>query len=334
MKKKLWFAVLALILASSIKAETKAQVQTMCVFDVAGTQGDIYAFMKDYSITSRQWGANIVLRVYVDERVAFEDFKANQCDGVVLTGIRNRQLNNFAGSIDAIGAVPSNASAKLILTLMANAKLAPDMQSKGYEVVGVASLGSAYMMARNRKIDSLAKSAGIKFGVLDYDKAQAYMVEKIGGQPISSDLTNIGAKFNNGQIDTLGMPALAFRPLELAKGMGTKGGIFRFPVVHVTYQITIRPDKFPSDYGQKSRTWVASQLSRQFESTRKIERGIDPRYWADLSANDKLGYIKLMREVRMELTRQGLYNQKMMSLLKKVRCLQDPASFECSLKGE
>jgi hypothetical protein len=54
----------------------------------------------------------------------------------------------------------------------------------------------------------------------------------------------------------------------------------------------------------------------------------------DIPANDKIGYVKLMRESRIDLTKEGIYNKKMMSLLKKVRCQQDSSSFECALNDE
>lgn len=331
MNVKLIFAVAASIVASSAQAKN----QTMCVFDLLGTQGDSYAMMKDYVIAAKQWGAEITLKPYPDERIAYEDFKAGQCDAVALSGLRARQFNNFVGSIDAIGAVPSNASAKMILSLMANPKLAPEMVSKeGYEVAGVTSLGAGYIFVRDRKINTLAKAAGIKFGVFDYDKAQMSMVQKMGAQPVSVDLMTVGGKFNNGQVDAIGMPALAFRPMELQKGLGSKGGIFRFPVIHITYDIIIRSGKFSDGFGQKSRTWTASLIPREFDIINKTEKSIDAKYWEDLPANDKLGYMKLMREARIGLTREGIYNKKMMTILKKVRCAQEPTNFECSLTGE
>ncbi len=328
MKVKMIFASTMLTIAVS------AHAQTMCIFDPLGAQGDNYAMMKDYVIAAKQWGVDLKLKPYTDERVAAEDFKAGQCDGVALTGMRARQFNSFIGSIDAIGALPNNTSTKMIITLMANPKLASDMIQNSYEVAGVTTLGSAYIMVRDKKINSLAKAAGIKFGVLDYDKAQAKMVQKVGAQPVSVDLLTIGAKFNNGQVDAIGMPAMGFKPFELYKGLGTQGAIIRFPVLQVMGDIIIRQSQFPEGYGQKSRTWVAGLLGREVENINKLEASIEPKYWLDISANDKLGYVKLMREARIDLTNDGIYNKKMMGLLKKVRCTQDPNSFECSLNGE
>lgn len=56
----------------------------------------------------------------------------------------------------------------------------------------------------------------------------------------------------------------AFKPLELQKGLGTKGAIVNYPILQVTGNIIIRPDKFPAGFGQKSREWVAGQLPRAF----------------------------------------------------------------------
>jgi len=215
----------------TLAAGMTAHAQTVCVFDVLGAQGDTYAMMKDYAVSAKQWGANVTLKSYSDERLASEDFKAGQCDGVFLTGMRARAFNSFTGSLDSIGGIPSYSSLKMAMSLMANPKLADEMLSNGYEVVGVAPLGAAYIMVRDNSINSLAKAAGKKFGVLDYDKAQSIMVQKVGAQPVSVDLTSIGGKFNNGQVDIIGMPAIGFKPFELYKGIGTKGAIFRFPVV-------------------------------------------------------------------------------------------------------
>ncbi len=322
------------VAATAIALASSAQAQTMCVFDLLGANGDNYAMMKDYALAAKQWGANITLKAYTDERVASEDFKAGQCDGVALTGIRAREFNNFTGSIDAIGGLNNNAQAKTVINVMASPKLAPDMIQNGYEVAGVTTLGSAYILVNDRSINTLAKAAGKRFGVLDYDKAQAKIVQKVGAQPVSVDLLTIGGKFNNGQVDMIGMPAMGFKPLELYKGVGTKGAVIRFPVVQVTGDIVIRPGKFPAGFGQKSRDWVSSQIGREMDVINKTEKAIDPKYWMDIPPADKLGYVKLMRESRIEMTKEGIYNKKMMTILKKIRCQSDPSSFECALNDE
>lgn len=308
--------------------------QVMCVFDLLGTSGDVYAEMRDYALAARNWGADITLKSYSDERVAAEDFKAGQCDGVAVTGMRGRQFNSFTGSIDSIGALPSYSLARSVMQLIARPQLAPDMVQGNYEVVGVTPMGAAYLFVNDRELNSLTKASGKKVAVLSYDKAQALLVQRAGAQPVLADITTFGGLFNNGQVDVIGAPALAFKPLELYKGLGTKGAIVKFPVLQVTGNLIIQKNKFPAGFGQKSREFVASRIPRAIETIERLEKEIPDRYWMEISANDQVGYIKLMREARIQLTKEGIYHPKMMSLIKKVRCVQLPSSFECELKDE
>ena len=79
------FSVVALAAAAMLSTAAEAK-QKVCVFDLLGTQGDVYAMMKDYTLAAKGWGADIELKAYTDERIAAEDFKAGQCDGISITG--------------------------------------------------------------------------------------------------------------------------------------------------------------------------------------------------------------------------------------------------------
>ena len=47
-----------------------------------------------------------------------------------------------------------------------------------------------------------------------------------------------------------------------------------------------------------------------------------------LSHEDKIRYQKLLRDGRMNLTRQGVYDASMMSVLKRARCTVERTNFE------
>ena len=308
--------------------------QVMCVFDLVGKNGDVFALMKDYQLAAKQWGADIELKVGQNEAVIAEDFKAGKCDAVSITGMRGRQFNNFTGSLDAIGAIPNLKLAVQVMQGLASPTFAKHMKKGNYEVAGVVPVGDAYLMVRDRSINTVAKAAGKKIAVLDYDQAQKIMVQQIGAQAVSADVTNFGAKFNNGQVDIIGAPAAVFKPLELHKGLGSKGAIVNYPILQVTGNLIIRPDKFPAGYGQKSREWVKSQLPRAFGILGKMKSDIPQKYWMQVPSADKPGYQKLMRESRVDLTKRGIYDKRMMKLLWQFRCKEDPKNFECSLQDE
>jgi len=281
--------------------------QVVCVFDLVGKSGDVYALMKDYQLA---------------------------CDGISVTGMRGRQFNDFTGSLDAIGAIPNLKLAVKVMQGLANPTFSKYMVKGKYEVAGVIPVGDAYLLVNDRSINTVAKAAGKKIAVLDYDQAQKIMVQQVGAQAVSSDVTNFGSKFNNGQVDIIGAPAAAFKPLELHKGLGNKGAIVNYPILQVTGNIIIRPDRFPKGYGQQSREWVKSQLPRAFGILGKMKADIPTKYWMEVSATDKPGYQKMMRDARINLTQQGVYDKRMMKLLWQFRCKEDAKNFECGLQDE
>lgn len=326
----------ALIVATGLLAavSTTQAKQVMCVFDLVGKNGDVFTLMKDYQLAAKNWGADLELKVNSNEAVIAEDFKAGKCDAVSITGMRGRQFNSFTGSLDAIGAIPDLNLAVKIMQGLASPNFAKYMTNGKYEVVGVIPVGDAFLMVNDRNINTVAKAAGKKIAVLDYDQAQKIMVQQIGAQAVSADVTNFGSKFNNGQVDIIGAPAAVFKPLELHKGLGSKGAIVNYPLLQVTGNIIIRPDKFPAGYGQKSRDWIKTQLPRANSIIGKMKVDIPAKYWMQVPEGDKPGYQKLMRESRISLTKQGVYNKQMMKILWQFRCKNDPKNFECALQDE
>ncbi len=325
-----------LMIAATLTAmtTTSSYAQTLCVFDPLGSQGDIYSLMQDYAVVAKQWGGDIKLKPYSDEKLANNDFKSGKCDGAAITGIRMRPMNDFVGTISAVQGVMTNEQAKTILALAGNPKLAPDMQGKGTEVVGITSLGFAYLMVNNRNINSIDDISKIRTGTLSFDKIQEIIVEKFGGKAVPMELSEVGSKFNSGQVDMIIVPPVAFKPMELYKGMGTQGLIWRFPLALTTLVVITHPDKFPDGYGQLSRSWFVGQLDRQMGAMNKIEKSIDAKYWGTIPAKAAEGNMKVIRESRLSLTREGVYNKKMIGILKKIRCRQDPTNYECPLKDE
>lgn len=329
----------------SASASAKSSLD-LCIFDPMGTKGDAYAFAQDYVLKMPSFGINkkVNLKVYTNEAIVAEDFKAGKCDGAAMSNLRSRNFNKFTGSLDAIGAVPDYKHLNATLKLLANPKFSKYMKSKNgpYEVVGLIPLGAAYVMVNDRNIDSLEKAAGKKIAVLDFDKSQAKMIEQIGGQPVSVDFSTIAGKFNNGQVDIMAGPAVIFKPLELHKGMtdsagNVKGAIIKYPLLQVTAALLVNtsPGRFDDPKAnQKIREYVLSQLGTAYKYVEKEESGVDAKYWMNIKPADKPAYQKLMREARIQMTKDGHYDQTMMKLLKKVRCKFNPSNYECSLPDE
>jgi len=293
----------------------------------------------NYPKLKKTASTDINLRVYTDERVLTEDFRSKRCDGAGISNIRARQFNPFVGSIDAIGAVQNYKQLTTVIQLLARPEYDAKMVNRDYEVVGIVPLGAAYIMVNDRRIDTLSKAAGKKVAVMNFDGTQKKLVQNVGAQPVSVDLLTVGGKFNNKEVDIMAGPALLFKPLELKKGMTDKngnvvGGIIRFPLIQVTGTLIMHRNKFPVGMGPIAREMISKQLSPAFQFVDKLEREVPDKYWFDIREADKPGYIKIMREARIQMTKEGFYDPTMMKILKKVRCGQTPSSFECALNDE
>ena len=317
------------LVASVVHADALVQ-RTVCVWDLMGANGDNYSLMKDYRIAAREWGVDVKLKAYSDEKIATEDFRVGQCDAAVITGLRAKPFNTFAGSLESIGSIPSYKHLKAVVATISSPKAASLMQQGNYEVAGVMPMGSAYFFLNNREIDEVGKLAGKKIAVFDYDKSQSQLVQRVGAQAVPSDISNFGQKFNNGVVDIIAAPATAYRPLELYRGLGVKGGIPDFVLAQVFLQVVIRQDRFPEGYGQQSRQYLSSQFDRILAMVQRYESDINPMYWLHIPDADRPRYFALMRAARIDLTKNGTYDKRMMSLLKKVRCQIEPQSPECS----
>ncbi|PTQ90994.1 putative solute-binding protein [Agitococcus lubricus] len=314
---------------SVCKADTPIQ-RTLCVWDLMGANGDNYALMKDYRINAAHLGVEFKLIAYSDEKIATEDFRVGQCDGAVITGLRARPFNAFTGSLESIGSMPSYQHLRLAINTISSPKAAHLMNQGAYEIGGVVPLGAAYFFVNDRSIDEVGKLAGKKIAIFDYDKSQAQLVQRIGAQTVPSDVTNFGQKFNNGVVDIIVAPATAYRPLELYRGLGTRGGIPDFLLAQVSLQLVLRKDRFPEGFGQKSREYFASQFDRVLAMVNRYEKDVNPKFWFHIPDEDRPRYIAMMRTARIDLMNNGTYDRRMMALLKKVRCQIEPQNAECS----
>ena len=185
---------------------------------------------------------------------------------------------------------------------------------------------------RDKNIDTIEKAAGKKFAYLHYDQAQKSIVESLNLIAVPSDISDFVKKFNSGAVDEIAAPAYAYKPLEINKGLGN-GALFNFPVVNITGDVIIRSEKFPETFGMQSRQWFIQKLPSNFATIKRLEAGMNARR-VILSPEDRLRYQRMLRNGRMNLTKQGVYDPMMMNVLKRARCTVERTNFECSLSGE
>lgn len=308
----------------------QAVSKKMCVFDLLGANGPTFSQLKDYKTAALAWGVELELKPYTSERVAAEDFKSGICDAVSFTGIRARQFNSFTGSLDAIGAMPSYEHLKSVITTISAKKAAKLMFTDPYEVVGIFPAGAAYMFVNDRTIDTVGELAGKRIAILDSDPAQVEMVTFIGASPVGTSIANMYSKFNNGSVDVTYGPGIVYEAMELYKGLEPNGGVIQFSLVQLTMQILTRKAEFPEGYGHKSRDFSLSQFDKGVELVRRYDSKIPEKFWVSIPEVDKTGYLEVFRQSRIKLRDKGVYNGKMLKLMRMLRCKKDPQQPECT----
>lgn len=341
--KPTWQVCAAAVLMTLTQAAMAKQ--KVCVFDILGANGDAFNTAKDYALEMQKHGAELELKVYIDERVAVEDYRTGQCDAVMATALRTRAFNPLTASLDSVGASTIVKSGKLdmvasmevvrrAIQTFTSPRAANLLVQGVHEVGGIVPMGAAYAFVNDRAISHLEAATGKRVAAFDHDKAQAELISRVGARPVSVDVTNFGTMFNNGNVDVIMAPSLAYKPLELQKGMGTKGAVHRFPLTILTYQMVFRTDRFPAGYGQKSREVWFSRFDQIVQLVRRADADIPAHFWLDPSPADAERYIELMREGRIDMAEKGFYDKRGLKIIKRIRCDVNPSGAECSLPTE
>ena len=334
---KLLLLLSALLLSASLNAEGAASTapeRIFCVFDPVGSKGPVFNAMRDYQTSALNWGANLTLKAYTSEAVVLADFNAGKCDAMGVTGTRVRPYNQFTASIEALGGITDYQQLESLIGMLASEKAAPYMRQDDYEVAGIMPGGAVYVYVRDKRINSVAAAAGKRIATLDYDKPSLKVVEHIGATMVPSSVATFAPRFNNGDVDIAYAPAIAYQPFEMYKGLGDSGGIYRFSLAQMNFQLVIYASRFPADFAQRSREYAFTHFDKALQHIRQAESDIPQGYWLDLPQQMELDYREMLRQIRLTLTTDGVYDPRMMKLMFRLRCHADPGHYECAEKRE
>ena len=304
--------------------------KSICTWDPVGKNGPVMTFYSDLKPKAIAWGIDLDLIAYTDEKVAANDFKAGVCDGAHLTAILSRQFVPFAGTLDAIGGIVSNEGLSKIIATLANPQAEKVMTNGPYEAVAAWPVGSMFAFVNDRNIDTVAEFSGKKISVLNEDPQILKLANMVGASPVGTSLATFSGQFNNGNIDILFMPALAYNTFELYHGLGDKGGILDFQMYYGMLQTITKKDQWPADFGNKMRNYIVNRLKAINKLVADAEKEIPAKYWIKTNDVTRAEFTKLSREVRLALKTEGKMDPKALKLLWKIRCAENATASECS----
>ena len=131
-------------------------------------------------------------------------------------------------------------------------------------------------------------------------------------------------------IDVTGAPAILFDIMELKKGLDPAGAIIESPLLQSNVQIIGRSSKLPPGFAQKSREFIASRFDESVSLIKKAEENISRRWWMPVPDCQLKEMNELTRKIRIGFRDKGIYDGKMLMLLRKVRCKYSPSMAECT----
>ncbi len=307
----------------------KMTKRRICIWDVAGRSGPIFSAAQDQKTELMKLGIEVDMEAYTSESILAEELKAGRCDAAFMTGMKARTFNKFSGTIDSVGALPSIKHMKLLLKALTNPRMAQKFEAGPYTILGIAPAGAAYIFVNDKNINSLTKATGKRIAVLDYDATQAKMVLKLGATPVPSSLVGAPNKFNNGAVDVLPAPLVAYSFMELYRGMDPDGGIIDYPFSQASMQMVALKEKFPTEIAQLVREGFSHNFDRIVKML-KIQTGeIPDKWWIEIPDKEKQDYEVMMQQARIELREADYYDAGMLRIQRKVRCKLDPTRFEC-----
>lgn len=322
------------LLTISSAATAEIIDRSFCVFDPVGAKGPVFDAMRDYQAAALGWGVNFELRAYTSEAVVTADFNAGKCDAMGVTGTRVRPYNSFTASIEALGGVSDYQQLQTLIAMLAKPQASKYMKQGKYEVAGIMPGGAVYVFVRDKAINSVEAAAGKRIATLDYDQASLKVVEHIGATMVPSTVATFAPRFNNGDVDIAYAPAIAYQPFEMYKGLGEKGGIYQFSLAQMNFQLVVQADRFPKGFAQASRDYAFRHFDQAMEHIRQAESDIPQNYWQKLPPEMETDYKEMLRQIRVSLTNDGVYDPRMMKLMFRLRCRAEPGHYECAEKLE
>lgn len=314
----------------STQAHSATEVN-WCVFDAVGANGPSKSMVDDYKVAAVRWDVSLKTQYFTDDQKAAEAYNQGACDMVTLPDFRVRQFNQFTGSINAVATIPSYKHMGTVIKSLSSPSAKKVMVNGEHEVVGIFLVGGVHGFVTDRTWVTPEQMEGKKVAVLEGIEESDYFNEQTKTIPIKSDLGTVFSNFKNGVVDATLAPLIVFEGLELEKGLGANGGISRYPMSMITMQVVVRHAALPEGFGQKSREYAASYHPKMVKTVESFETAVPEKYYFDVPMETVYYFDNLFSKARRDLAEKGIYNQKMLKLLRKVRCQSYPDRDECLL---
>jgi hypothetical protein len=303
-----------------------------CVWDVLGKQGPIYTATVDQSLRMKHYGITMHVAAYTNEQDVVDKLKTGECDASIMSGAQAKQFNDFTGSIEALGGVPTRKHMRYLMQVLASTYAHKKMQQGNYQIVGIIPIGANYLFTHDNKKPTLRRSFSGKAAVVSDDVSQKALYSAFGMKTVTGKNTAAAAgAYNLSDADVVMSPLVGYNMFNLGTGL-KYGSIVDYPLSQMTLQVVSRIDTIPPEVGQFLREDLFVKLNMLYREVEKNSREVPRHKMHKLSSRDAKLLDTKIALIRDELTKEGGYNKGMMKLQRKIRCKIDRSRQECQSK--
>lgn len=303
-----------------------------CVWDVLGKQGPIYTSTVDQALRMRHYGITMHVTAYTDEQEVVDKLKSGECDTSIMSGAQAKQFNDFTGSIEALGGVPSRKHMKYLMQVLASTHAHKKMQQGDYHVVGVIPIGDNYLFTHDGKKPTLKRTFNGKAAIVNSDVSQKALFDAFDMEIINGKNTAAAAgAYNLADADVVMAPLVGYNMFNLGSGL-KHGTIVDYPLSQMTLQVISRVDTIPPEVGQFLREDLFIKLNMLYREVEKNSKEVPREKMIKLSNRESKILDSKIAAIRDKVTQEGGYNKGMMKLQKKIRCKIDKQREECKKK--
>lgn len=307
--------------------------RSFCVWDPLGRNGPIYATVDDQKLRSLHYGLSLDIRAFTDEKALIAKLKSGECDTALVRGNQVYEFNKFTATLEAPGAVPSTQHLQILSQVIANPKTAKWMEQGDYVIAGVAYLGDSYVIRNGTSKGTFVGLSRQKLGVPDDDPALVAMAKQLNEKAIVQPPMRAAESFVNRQVDAILAPAVIYHAL-ISGQLNGPIRIMNMPQSLSTMQLVARKDRFMPGLAQLLREDFLFKFDNYVNRVEAEVRNVPAENWQSVSVGEQQKRNKQLQQLRLAMRDEGIYDARMLKLMRKVRCKIDANADECRLKSE
>ena len=300
-----------------------------CIWDPLGKLGPIASTVQDQTVRSVHYGLDASIAIFNNEQELIENFKKEKtCDAILVRGALAREFNKFAGTIEAIGALPERKHLQLLMQVFTNPRLNRYMTDGEYTVMGFATIGGNYAFMRDRAYNSLSALEGKQVAVQAIEAPMKALVNQYGGTPIEGGMMRNVLAYTDERVSSMISTAIAY----LVMGSGQSGdstGVLRNPLSQSTMQLIGRAEQFPDELAQLLREDFLLKFNNYAGRVDTEMNLVPDEFWIETPLEETEKLEDIAREVRLAMRDRGFYDATMLRITRKIRCRFNPDKAEC-----